>query len=265
MPFALKDLYALPGRVVVTAHRGFSAQHPENTMAAFLAAVELGVDIIEFDVRGTQDGVPIVLHDPTLERTANRPGSPRDYPLAEFKRFEASYWSGPHDGGRRLTEPAVPGTRIPTFEEVLRGVGETVGLNIQVYDTAPQMLAEICRLYRAYDLYERGYLTLPGFDDAATVRKLDANIALCVTDRRGPTDVEALGRHRACGCDYVQPRRSDVTAELCAAARSLGLCANMFYANTAEDTRRYVELGIPGILTDRPDIVIRTLQEMGHR
>lgn len=170
MPFDLKKLYVTPGYVVVTAHRGFSCQYPENTIEAFLAAMDIGVDVIEFDIRGTKDGVPIVLHDPTFDRTANRSGVPCDYPLSEIKQFEASYWRGSHESGSKLTEPAVPGTRIPTFEEVLSSLGGTVGLNIQVYDTSPAILAEVCRLYRTYDLCSRGYLTMPELKDAACVR-----------------------------------------------------------------------------------------------
>jgi glycerophosphoryl diester phosphodiesterase len=174
--FVLKDRYSIPDYVVVTAHRGFSAEHPENTIPAFLAAVELGVDILEFDIRGTKDDVPIVLHDATLNRTADRPGSPRDYLLSEIKTFEASYWQGAHYDGVKLSEPVLPGTRIPTFEELLASVGDTVGLNIQVYDTSPPILAEVCRLYRVYDLNSRGYLTVSTFAEAARVRRLDGEI-----------------------------------------------------------------------------------------
>ena len=109
MGIVLKDKYVIPGKIVITAHRGFSGQHPENTIEAFLAAVNLGADILEFDIRGTKDGVPIVLHDTTFARTANRPGSPRDYLLSEIKTFEASYWQGSYESGVKLAEPAVPG------------------------------------------------------------------------------------------------------------------------------------------------------------
>lgn len=257
----LSDLYRIPDRVVVTAHRGFSGRYPENTMPAFLAAVELGVDILEFDVRGTRDGVPIVLHDATFDRTAGRPGEPSEFLLSEIREFEASFWRGTHDQGERLAKPDVPGTRIPTFEEVLQGVGDDIGLNIQVYDASPPILAEICRLYRAYDLYARGYLAMSTFEEAERVKALDKDIELCVLERQGQMDVESLSQQQAFGCQYVQPFRDDVTPEFCAAAREMGLYANMFYSNTDEDNRKFLGMGIQGILTDRPDILLDTLLE----
>ncbi len=265
MPFDLQALYADPDAVVVTAHRGFSGCYPENTLGAFAAALDLGVDILEFDLRGTRDGVPIVLHDATLARTADRPGAPGDYTLVEIKTFAASYWRGPHDTGVKLSAPADPAARIPTFEELLDAVGTEIGLNIQVYDTSPPLLAEICRLYRAYDLYARGYLTLSTFDEAARVRGLDPDIDVCILAPAGSLKREALERRRAFGCRTVQPRRADVTPEFCAAARALGLGANMFYANTAADARTYVEMGLQGLLTDRPDLILQALDNLGRR
>jgi glycerophosphoryl diester phosphodiesterase len=265
MPFELEALYGVTDYVVVTAHRGFSAQYPENTLPAFAAAVESGADILEFDLRGTADGVPIVLHDATFERTANELGGPGEYTLAQIKRFEASYWRGAHNDGVKLGGPAKPGTRVPTFEEVLSTVTEEVGLNIQVYDTSPAILAEICRLYAEHDLYRRGYLTLSSYEPGRRVREIDPNIEVCVLDRQGQMDVESLERQRAFGCRYIQPRRGDVTPAFCAAAREMGLYANVFYANTRQDTVSYVEMGIQGILTDRPDILISTLASLGRR
>ena len=262
MALTLRDLYDDPDRVVVTAHRGFSGQYPENTIPAFRAAVALGVDILEFDIRGTADDVPIVLHDATFARTADRPGTAADYRLAEIRQFEASYWRGTHEQGEKLAQPDIPGTRVPTFEEVLQDVGDAVGLNIQVYDASPAILSEVCDLYREYDLYARGYLSMSTFMEARHVRHLDDRIELCVLERQGHMTVEGLKQHRDFGCRYVQPFRTDVTRAFCEAARGMGLCANMFYANTDEDNRKYLELGIPGVLTDRPDLLIDTVRRM---
>jgi len=259
MTFKLDDVYRDPRRIAVTAHRGFSGRYPENTLPAFLAAVELGVDLLEFDLRGTKDGVPIVLHDATFERTANQPGTPADYTAEEIVTFEASYWWGSHEAGRKLAEPALPGTRIPTFDQLLDAVGDETGLNIQVYDTAPPILAEICRLYRAYDLYERGYLTINTYEEGCRVREIDPNIELCILDRQGRMDLAALDRLHAFGCRYIQPLRRDVTPGFCTAARARGLRTNAFFGNTDEANRELIAMGIQGILTDYPDILMATL------
>jgi len=264
MRLILKDVYGQPGKVVVTAHRGFSGKYPENTLAAFRAAEALGADILEFDLRGTKDGVPIVLHDRTFERTANQPGKPGDYTLSEIRGFTASYWEGAHDTGVRRAEPTASDVRIPTFEDVLNGVGEGVGLNIQVYDTTPPVLAEIARLYRAHDLYDRAYLTMATYRDGERVRSLDARIALCVNESHGRMNEQALREQQAFGCRYVQPYTNDVSPEFCRRAKALGLCVNLFCSNTDDDNRRYIAMGVPGILTDWPDILQNTLRSLGR-
>ena len=256
MILPLKELYETPSQIVITAHRGFSGRYPENTIPAFLAAIKLGVHIIEFDVRGTKDGTPIILHDKTFERTANQPGKPSDYLLSEIKHFEASFWRGSHCEGEKMTEPGLPGTRIPTFKEVLQQVGCKVGLNIQVYDTSPLILKKICTMYHDYDLYTQGYLTVSDFDVANRVRDLNADIEICVLNRQKDMDVAALHEHKEYGLRYVQPRRKDVTEEFCHGVRELGLHANMFYSNTEEDNLKFLNAGIQGIMTDYPDILI---------
>ncbi len=75
--------------IVRIAHRGASADYPENTLLAFRRAVELGVDMIELDVQLTRDGELVVLHDETLERTTNGHGAVREYSYAELRTLDA--------------------------------------------------------------------------------------------------------------------------------------------------------------------------------
>ena len=256
MAMILKELYDIPERLVITAHRGFSGKFPENTIPAFLAAVEIGSDIIEFDVRGTKDGVPIILHDETFERTANQPGKPSEYLLSEIKKFDASFWHGTHCDGEKLTEPAMPGVKTPTLEEMLQQVGNNIGFNIQIYDASPHILKSICDIYHEFDLYERGYLTVADYEVAKCIKALNATIEICVLNRQGQMTIAALHEQKEFGCRYIQPLRNDVTEEFCHAAREMELYANMFYSNTKEDNRKFIDTGIQGILSDCPDILV---------
>src|SRR5579864_6976064 len=90
------------GRILVGGHRGNPAEHPENTLASYRSAVELGVDLIECDVHLTADDQLVVIHDHTLERTTNGVGLVRDKTLAELRELDA--------GG---------GERLPLLEEVV--------------------------------------------------------------------------------------------------------------------------------------------------
>lgn len=261
----LRELYADPNHVVVTAHRGFSGRYPENTLLAFRKAIDLGVDLIEFDLRGSADGVPVVLHDRTLDRTSDGTGSSNQYTLEELRGFTFSYWQGVRTDGHRLDEPSHPGVTIPTFEQVLDLAKGKVGMNIQLKETSACLLAEICRLYDAYDLYDGGYLSVSTYREATAVREINPRIELCVLERPSRLDVETLRALKAFGCHYVQPRRDDVTPALCQAARELGLHMNMVYSNTDEDSRRYIGYGVRGILTDYPDVLLTTLADLGMR
>ena len=93
----------------IIAHRGYSANAPENTLAAFGAAVEAGVEAVEFDVRTAACGTPVLFHDPMLGRTTNGVGPLKRRPLGQLKVLDAGSWFGPQFAG----EP------IPTLEESL--------------------------------------------------------------------------------------------------------------------------------------------------
>jgi glycerophosphoryl diester phosphodiesterase len=80
---------------LVVAHRGASAEEPENTLAAFEAAARAGADVVELDVRLTSDGVPVVLHDPDVAATTEGRGQVHTLSLAEVKRLDASGGRGP--------------------------------------------------------------------------------------------------------------------------------------------------------------------------
>ena len=98
----LTDLYADPRRAVITAHRGWSARYPENT-----------------------------IHDATLDRTTDGAGPVGDRTLAELERLTAAFWHGPHDTGRRSASPSARES-IPTLAATLDAPAGRVGLNVQV-------------------------------------------------------------------------------------------------------------------------------------
>lgn len=107
---------------VVIAHRGASAYAPENTMSAFKLAVEMQAEMIELDITFSKNGVPIVIHDETLDRTTEASGLVKDFTSHELKDFEAGEWfSDQFDG-----EP------IPTLKEVLEYAKDKIAVNIEI-------------------------------------------------------------------------------------------------------------------------------------
>lgn len=246
----LEELYRRANRVVVTAHRGDSLKRPENTIEAFQSAIEKQSDLIEFDVRGSLDNVPVILHDQSVDRTSNGCGAVGSLSLKDLKRLDFSKAMG--------KKP----TRIPTLQEVLLSVPENIGLNIQVKETERMLLRRICALIEEHDLYQRAYLTVSRFCDAEMIRRMDSRIDLCVLERRQKLDINLLKEMRSFGCRFLQPHRRDLTPELCGSINRMDFFANLFYSNTVEDHRRFIAWGVKGILTDDPALLVDTLREM---
>ena len=113
------------GHVLNIAHRGASAVAPPNTLAAFSKAAELGADGIEFDVHLSADGVPVVIHDFTVDATTDGHGRVAGLTVAQLKQLDAG----------SAFDPAFAGERIPTLEEVLRFVGGALLLNVELKST----------------------------------------------------------------------------------------------------------------------------------
>jgi glycerophosphoryl diester phosphodiesterase len=251
--FELKKLYTSGKCPVVTAHRGFSGKYPENTLPAFKAAYELGVDIIEFDIRESADGKLIIMHDASVDRTTNGSGEVKELQFDCIRSLNASYWQGTHDTGRRLEKPAYENLQVPTFREVLEFCsGKNIGINIQVYVDSPEALEEICSLYDEFDLYKRAFLMIATFAQAREVKAINPAIEVCVGEKR-----DNLKRHKDFGSRIVQPWKGFVTPEFCREITELGLWANMFFSNTEEENEKYLGYGLQGIMTDRPDLLVK--------
>lgn len=119
--------------VMVVAHRGYWHVAPENSMLALQKAIALGVDMVEVDVRKTKDGVLVLMHDETLDRTTNGTGKVADHTLAELKALKLKTDQG------ELTEQ-----KIPTFEEVMQYAKNRVLINVdkgeRLFDEVGQVL-----------------------------------------------------------------------------------------------------------------------------
>jgi glycerophosphoryl diester phosphodiesterase len=126
-----------PPRVDVIAHRGASADAPENTPAAFRRAVELGADWFECDVTRTKDGRLVMIHDDTVDRTTDGRGRVADLTFDEVRRLDAGSWKG----------AAFAGERIPTLEETLELAGGRSGayVEIKAFDGDETLATDVLR------------------------------------------------------------------------------------------------------------------------
>jgi len=125
-------------RPMVVAHRGFSGRFPENTLRSFREALQLPIDAVELDVRRTKDGVLVVIHDPTVDRTTNGRGRVADLTWDELQRLDAGAWKGSE----------FVGERIPRLEEVLKLIDGCVVVFVEIKEvgTEADIVATLGRL-----------------------------------------------------------------------------------------------------------------------
>ena len=150
---------------------------------------------------------------------------------------------------------------IPTFEEILDALSDKAAMNIQMYLKNPAALKEACRLYKKYDMYDRGYMTIADEDVVEAVHAIDKDIAICLTPGWNERITEKNQRRCAeLGCRFFQPIRSTLTPELLQLSRELGLRANAFYADTETDFAGLYNMGVQGIMTNAPARLVQWLK-----
>jgi glycerophosphoryl diester phosphodiesterase len=237
------------------AHRGGAIEHLENSMPAFEACVAMGYRYLETDVRATADGVLVAFHDPGLERVTDRTGRIDQLPWAEVARARI--------GGR---EPIV------RLEELL-GAWPDVRFNLDI--KAAGVLAPLVRAVRRLQVADR--LCLASFSDAriAAARRLFGPSMCTSLSPRGVAALRlssysprAAGLVRIpAGCAQVPLQlggRALVDDHFLAAAHARGLQVHVWTVDTPEETAAMLDLGVDGIMTDRPAMLRETLEERGQ-
>lgn len=243
-----------PGTIQVIAHRGASGEAPENTLAAFRRAMEIGVDAVELDVHLSADGVPVVIHESLLDRTTGVAGLVKDLPLAALRQLDAGRWFGERFAGER----------IPTLVEaleMLRPVRVIVEIkNGPIY--YPGIAGRVADAVRAVG---HPAVTVSSFDHPVLleVRALAPVLETAVLYFARPFDPVRLARD--VGADILHPHWSYITPEVVAAARSAGLRVEAWVVDERTHLAHTVCLGVDGIITSYPDRLRGVLAARGHR
>lgn len=226
----------------VWAHRGASAEAPENTLAAFAAAEAAGADGIELDVHLSRDGVPVVIHDDTVDRTTSGRGAVVRLSLSELRRLDAGSWFANRFAG----EP------VPTLEEVLHWAEGRLRLNLEVKEyAAGQAILELL------PRYPHARILVSSFDHKllAALRRVDPELPLGFL-------VEtvfwrsALRRAVAAGAESLNPRSDLVSRPMVTACRRHGLAVYPWTVDAPERIAGLVRQGVDGVFTNDPSQVV---------
>ncbi|WP_306209473.1 glycerophosphodiester phosphodiesterase [Actinoplanes sp. RD1] len=225
------------------AHRGYSAVAPENTLPALTAGVLAGATFIEFDVRTTADGVPVVIHDRTVDRTTDGSGKVWELTLDEVDALDAGSWFS----------PSYAGVGIPTLTEVLDAlVASDAELLLEI--KPPATLEEVKNII--------GLVGDAGLLDRTVVQSFDPNVVRLAGEaspevRRGflrdPFDSDQVAVARELGVRYVNPSMNAVlgSPETVAALGAEGVRVMPWTANDMTLWPDLVAAGVAGLITDR--------------
>jgi len=239
------------------AHRGASGEAPENTLAAFRRAADVGVSYAELDVRATRDGRIVVIHDETVERTTNGKGKVQEYTLAEIQRLDAGYW---FSADSQQFPFRAGGVRIPTLAEVLRGFPQ-LQFTVEIKQAEPPIEERVVAVVHDCGRAQEVILASEHDRILARARALAPDIATSfaageVMDFIQRVSTGQLAGYRPAGLALQIPPQFQevplVTAETVAAAHASGLEIHVWTINDPQEMARLLDLGVDGVMSDFP-------------
>jgi len=227
--------------IKVLGHRGAPAYEPENTLASFKKAIELGVDQIELDLRFSKDSKLVVIHDEKLDRTTNGKGLVREFTLTELKKLDAG-----------------KGEKIPTLQEVIDLIRDK-GIFLQIELKESNMQRHLLDLIQKNNLEERVMVISFLHEELRKIKELNPKIKTGILI--GQRSIDPLERLRQLRADAVSMRHTLVNKRLVERLHQNNIELTVWVVNEPRDVRRAIELGVNIIGTDKPDLVISQLND----
>jgi len=241
----------------IIGHRGYSARAPENTLESLAAAIDAGADAVEFDLHVAACGTPVLIHDPTLERTTDGEGAVVDHPFSELCSLDAGSWFSPDFGG----------ASIPALHEALDlagGGGARVYAEVKGYRTLMDLygMVEITRRARMTDL-----TVFISMDWAAleSLRSMDREVAVGYIVERADRNAEGLERAVDQGNAILDfdARILAANPAMAASAVRAGVPLAVWTVNEAETAETLWSMGVERFTTDEVDILIDWRSSVG--
>lgn len=238
----------------ICAHRGFNTIAPENSMAAFGAAIAMGAEEIEFDLWWTKDGEIVSIHDDRLDRVSDGTGLVYEHTLEKLKQL---------DFGAKFGE-RFAGMRILTFEEILKKFACHVIMNIHIktrsnteeYDEG--LMEKIIALIDKYDCRKWVYFCSGNDNLLRLAKRMAPDIKCCVGG--GDARWKLVERAVEMGCEKIQLFKPDFDQSMIDRAHENGIRVNVFWSDDLEETKRFLEMGIDTILTNDYNLISQAIK-----
>jgi glycerophosphoryl diester phosphodiesterase len=235
-------------RPLIIAHRGYRTKYPENTLAAFSAALDIGVKMIELDVMLTRDRKMVVIHDATLERTTDGHGQVNSYTLQELKELDAGSWFHPRFAGERL----------PSIEEVLDLVRDRALINIEIKsnayeahhppDAIEKQVVELVRRKNALTSVLISSFEWKILENVASMEEAPA-IALI---SKYPADGGNVGRCIRLNVFSWHPNCGELKYDQVKIMREQGIRVFPYNVDSPGEYQRMIQMDVDGIITSDP-------------
>jgi len=244
----LDEMYQ--GRTLVFGHRGASAYAPMNTLPAFEMAASQGADGVELDVHLSKDKHLIVLHDFSVDHTTDGVGFARDMTLAELKQLDAGSWKGEQ----------FRGVRIPTLDEVFEAVGRQLYINVEIKSETVETDGVEQKVADSINRYNMGRRVIVSSFNPLTLKRFrqimpDVPIGYLYESNEQPfPEVVRELSHEA-----RHPQHTMIDAAYMEWARKNGYRVNTWTVNNPARTVELRNLGVDGIITDKPDMILEAL------
>lgn len=223
---------------LIYAHRGASGYAPENTFAAFDRALEMPIDGIETDIRATRDGVLVLLHDATVDRTTNGAGAVASLTLAEIQQLDAS---------SRFA--AYAGQRIPTLAAFLDRYGNRTRFWLEI--KAPGVEPALAAMIGERGLHDRVQFTSFEFESLRRLRAASPEASLGFLTKELAADT--ITRCQSIGVAQISIHNSTLTPAIMATVREAGMDVRTWGIADKETLRRVLAMGVYGLTLNWPD------------
>jgi glycerophosphoryl diester phosphodiesterase len=238
---------------LVIAHRGASLLAPENTMAAFNLAVEVGAHAIELDVKLSRDGEVVIVHDSTLDRTTDGTGTVRSHTVMELRALDAGSYFG----------ESFKGERVPILADVFDSLDGKILINVELtnyatpFDRLPEKVIS--------QIVHRGIesdVLISSFNPVALIKskRIDPDIPIGLL-ARGSTRllINRMMRSRIM-YDCYHPAWEHISQGLIEQERRMGKRVHVWTPNSPEEMINLVKAGVNGVITDDPSLARNVLE-----
>jgi glycerophosphoryl diester phosphodiesterase len=250
---------------LVIAHRGGRSLGPESTVYTFQKAIDLGVDVIEIDIRSTNDGKLVIMHDDTVNRTTNGNGPVNRFSLRELKRLDAGFRWSPDNG--RTYPMRGKGLTIPTLAEAFAALPK-IRMNIEIKESRPEVIALLCDLIRDYQ--KTDHVMVASFDvsQLKQFRSQCPQVATSMSAREAFVFYGLQWAHldniyspaaQALQVPGTYGNTQVVTQRFLKAAHARNMRVHVWTVNEPQHMQRLLKLGVDGIMTDYPERLLKLL------